>query len=85
MKCYICGITREKFEKNDGGGFTEHILQEHYMWNYVYYYAYLIHKDENDYNGNESYIREKIDAKDISWLPIKRYINMVLAQSSICR
>ncbi|CAD8153241.1 unnamed protein product [Paramecium pentaurelia] len=75
MKCFICGITREKFEKNDEGGgvgFQEHIEQEHYMWNYIYYYAYLKHKDENDYNGNESYIKEKIDMKDISWMPIKR-------------
>ena len=42
------------------------------MWNYIYYYAYLKHKDENDYIGNESYIKEKIDMKDISWMPIKR-------------
>ncbi|CAK68868.1 unnamed protein product (macronuclear) [Paramecium tetraurelia] len=75
MKCFICGITREKFEKNDEGGgmgFQEHIEQEHYMWNYIYYIAYLKHKDENDYNGNESYIKSKIDIKDISWMPIKR-------------
>ncbi|CAD8076144.1 unnamed protein product [Paramecium sonneborni] len=75
MKCFICGITREKFEKNDEGGgmgFQEHIVLEHYMWNYIYYYAYLKHKDENDYNGNESYIKSKIDLKDISWMPIKR-------------
>ncbi|CAK81773.1 unnamed protein product (macronuclear) [Paramecium tetraurelia] len=75
MKCFICGITREKFEKNDEGGgmgFQEHIELEHYMWNYIYYYAYLKHKDENDYNGNESYIKSKIDIKDISWMPIKR-------------
>lgn len=65
---------REKFEKNDeaGMGFTEHIRYEHYMWNYIYYYAYLKHKDPNDYNGNESYVNEKIEIKDISWMPIKR-------------
>ena len=86
MKCFICGITREKFEKNDEGGgmgFQDHIVKEHYMWNYIYYYAYLKHKDENDYNGNESYIKEKIDIKDISWMPIKRYLCYIFSQSKI--
>ncbi|CAD8064585.1 unnamed protein product [Paramecium sonneborni] len=53
-------------------GFQEHIEFEHYMWNYIYYYAYLKHKDENDFNGNKFYIQSKIDLKDISWMPIKR-------------
>lgn len=43
------------------------------MWNYIYYIAYLNHKDENDYNGNESYISNKVKGDDISWLPIKRF------------
>ena len=29
-------------------------------------------KSETDYNGTESYIKEKIDGKDISWFPIGR-------------
>lgn len=42
------------------------------MWNYIFYKAYLEHKDVTEYNGNESYIKQKIDNYDLSWFPIKR-------------
>lgn len=44
------------------------------MWNYVYYKAYLDYKDYTEFNGNESYIYEKLSKFDISWIPIKQYI-----------
>ncbi len=46
---------------------------DHYMWNYVYYKAYLEEKDETEYNGNESYIHEKLMKFDITWIPVKRF------------
>lgn len=42
------------------------------MWSYVYYYAYLQFKEKTEYNGDESYIFDKIRNFDISWLPIKK-------------
>ena len=42
------------------------------MWNYIYYQAYLEHKDETEYNGVEAYIMDKIKNSDPSWIPIKR-------------
>ena len=42
------------------------------MWNYVYYKAYLNFKEKTEYNGNESYIYNKITNADYSWFPIKR-------------
>ena len=42
------------------------------MWNYVNYAAYLQEKEVTEYNGNESYIAEKIANKDLGWLPIKK-------------
>jgi len=42
------------------------------MWNYVYYRAYLEFKEETEYNGDESYVRSKIDDNDLSWFPVKR-------------
>ena len=39
------------------------------MWNYLFYIAYLKDKDETEYTGIESYVREKVDKQDISWFP----------------
>lgn len=41
------------------------------MWNYVYFKAYLDHKQYIDYNGNESYIYDKLENYDVGWIPIK--------------
>jgi len=43
------------------------------MWNYVYYKAYLNFKESTEYNGNESYIAEKIQNFDLNWFPVNRY------------
>lgn len=42
------------------------------MWNYVYYRAYLEFKEPTEYNGDETYVRDKIDENDLSWFPVKR-------------
>ena len=55
------------------------------MWNYIYYIAYLNHKDENDYNGNESYISNKVKGDDISWLPIKRYLIDIILELDLLK
>lgn len=43
------------------------------MWNYVYFQAYLEYKNPTEYNGNESYVSEKLKNYDISWIPIKKF------------
>ena len=43
------------------GGFNSHIRINHYMWNYLYYIAYLNWKNAEDYTGIESYISERIE------------------------
>lgn len=42
------------------------------MWNYVFYRAYLEFKETTEYNGDESYVRDKIDDNDLIWFPVKR-------------
>merc|ERR1712232_583786 len=56
--CFICGNSLDEFEKKASkqGGFDGHIRKDHYLWNYVFYLAYLDEKDEMDYNGIETYI-----------------------------
>lgn len=41
------------------------------MWNYIFYKAYIQHKNKIDYNGNETFVFKKLEAFDIGWLPIK--------------
>lgn len=68
--CFICGFDREKIEKNSESGFQYHIKKEHYMWNYLFFRAYLQDKQETEFSGTESYIKDKIDQYDISWFPV---------------
>lgn len=42
------------------------------MWAYVFYKAYLAFKDPTEYNGNESYVAEKLTNADLGWFPINR-------------
>lgn len=60
-KCFICGNLKTTFDRQSDtkGGFLRHIKINHYMWNYVFFLAYLNWKDKNDYTGIESFIYEK--------------------------
>jgi len=60
MICFICGIDMEKLDKSSDSdkGFSFHIKKEHYMWNYVFYRAYVDFKEKQEYDGNETYIIE---------------------------
>ncbi len=39
--CFICGFTRELFDRKSDSGFQLHTKNEHYLWNYVFYISYL--------------------------------------------
>ena len=67
--CYICNFERMIFDKNSEGGFERHIEKDHNLWEYVYYIVNLSSKDSSDYNGIESYVQEKLEEDDISWVP----------------
>lgn len=45
---------------------------EHFMWHYISYKAYLLDKEETEYNGNETYIMDLIKKQDLGWFPQKR-------------
>ena len=66
--CYICHSNRDSLEKVRIN-FKEHVKKTHYLWNYVEYMISLKMKDIHDLNDVNQYIREKIDKKDITWLP----------------
>lgn len=43
--------------------------QEHNVWEYLYYIAYIQDKPKTEYTGIESYVAEKLAKRDISWFP----------------
>ncbi|EGR30656.1 mir domain protein [Ichthyophthirius multifiliis] len=69
-QCFICGLNREILDEKIG--FYQHIKIEHNMWNYIYFKAYLKYKNQQQFNGNENYIWNKIEMFDLSWIPIRR-------------
>jgi hypothetical protein len=48
----------EKLDKSSDSdkGFKYHIKNDHYMWNYIFFRAYLDWKPRTEYNGVESYV-----------------------------
>lgn len=75
--CFICGLGRETFERERVGKafflkrieFNEHLHLNHYMWNYVYYIAYLSEKDSTEFSGLESKVWSKYLARSTEFFP----------------
>ena len=66
--CFICGLEASKFDRS-GKGFKKHVKHSHRMWDYVDLVAYLCMKDTVDMTGQESFVMERIRARDISFFP----------------
>ena len=66
--CFICHINKNTIEKNRED-FSVHVNKIHNMWNYVSYMIFVKLSNVHDLNSINSYAREKIDNKDVSWLP----------------
>lgn len=70
-ECFLCSISRGSLDK-EAEGFEEHTRNVHFLWDYLYFVYYLKMKSVTEYNGMEMNVHEKIQAGDISWLPIQR-------------
>jgi inositol 1,4,5-triphosphate receptor type 3 len=69
--CFICSFDRHKFE-NKGDGFEHHVKIDHNPWNYIYFLYNIKRKDPTEYNGVETFVREKLDNQEIGWIPVMR-------------
>ena len=67
-QCFICHVNKNTLEKNRQN-FYIHVNKIHNMWNYVSYMIFVKLSNLHDLNSINSYVRNKIDNKDISWLP----------------
>jgi hypothetical protein len=66
--CFICHVNKNTLEKNRQN-FYEHRAKVHNLWHYVDYMITLKYSDFHDLNSINSYAIQKIENKDISWLP----------------
>lgn len=67
--CFICQITRDS-SINKNIDFKKHIYDDHRMWNYVYFLTYLHMENPNNFSALENYVWDKLERKDIQWIPI---------------
>ena len=72
--CFICGIDKLKFDRNSDGatGFKDHIQNDHYMWDYLFFIVFIFLQDKDDDDGLEYYVRNLIDNGDIKWFPMNK-------------
>ena len=71
-ECFVCGLKREEYEDlahKSLRSFDAHCDEEHFLWAYVYFVAYLQDKDPTEDSGIESYVRSKVAAGSVDWIP----------------
>ena len=72
--CFICGLDKASSGKT-GQRFEEHINKEHNLWTYIDFILGLKFLDVQDTNAINSYVKNKIDQKELIWLPMYKNDN----------
>ncbi|KAM3723537.1 Ryanodine receptor [Dirofilaria immitis] len=72
--CFICDIGKETFDRLPRG-FEIHTSKEHNFANYLFFLQHLVNKDETEYTGQETYVREKYDNRDWEFFPYNRSVS----------
>jgi hypothetical protein len=71
--CFVCGTLRNTYEdyalSNVAPSFDSHLEEDHHLWTYVYYVAYLKKKDPTEDSGIESYVRSQLEYFSLEWIP----------------
>uniref|UniRef100_A0A1I7RX29 MIR domain-containing protein n=1 Tax=Bursaphelenchus xylophilus TaxID=6326 RepID=A0A1I7RX29_BURXY len=67
--CFICDIGKDTFDRMPRG-FEIHTTKEHNFANYLFFLQHLVNKDETEYTGQETYVREKYDNRDWEFFPV---------------
>ena len=66
--CFICGATKDALFKK-GVNFHDHVDKTHDVWGYVNYMITLRGQNAQDLNMINSYCKENLEKKSITWLP----------------
>jgi len=71
-ECFVCGFSRASYDDvgmTNAPSFDQHKDEEHYLWNYLYFFSYLRDKDPTDYNGVETYVSNMLSENNLVWIP----------------
>uniref|UniRef100_UPI00358EA68B ryanodine receptor 2-like n=1 Tax=Myxine glutinosa TaxID=7769 RepID=UPI00358EA68B len=68
-KCFICGIGNDYFDSVPHG-FETHTLQEHNLANYLFFFMYLINKDDTEHTGQESFVWKMYQERCWEFFPV---------------
>jgi len=78
-ECFVCGLTRGAYEDLTLASaavahaavppFDAHVGQDHDLWAYVHYVAYLGAKDPTEDSGIESFVRAQVAHHLLEWVP----------------
>lgn len=66
--CFICQLNRNN-SINQNIDFDKHVSEDHKLWNYVYFITYLHMSNPNDFRALENFVWDKLESKDILWVP----------------
>lgn len=67
--CFICGIGKDYFDKTPHG-FETHVMKEHNLANYLFFFMHLINKPDTDYTGQETYVWELYQKRCWDFFPV---------------
>ena len=80
--CFICGIDRNTFDRKHAKGFMYHIEHEHNIWQYLAFILHLQHKKTTELTGPESYVKDMLVKKDLSFFPILKTSSIIVEDVS---
>uniref|UniRef100_A0A7S3B2S7 Ion transport domain-containing protein n=1 Tax=Haptolina ericina TaxID=156174 RepID=A0A7S3B2S7_9EUKA len=80
--CFVCGIDRNTFDRKHALGFEHHREHEHNIWNYLNFIIHLRKKSVTDYTGPESYVKQMLEARDLSFFPILKTSSIIFEDVS---
>lgn len=66
--CFVCGSSRSEIELK-GKGWSYHFMCEHSPFSYLAFFVFLQETNIVDCSGVEKYVKEKLTAKDSSFMP----------------
>jgi inositol 1,4,5-triphosphate receptor type 3 len=69
--CFICQMSQDQSLKQKID-FKEHVDEDHYVWNYVYFLTHLHIMNQADFNPLQQYVWNCLVQNNISWIPIYR-------------
>ena len=67
-KCFICDFDKVTIDKK-GSGFQYHILREHNMWNYIYFFINLMEKGIINLDYEQNFYWKNFKSKNYPFFP----------------